>query len=129
MLALEKRAMVNKANAESDTEPVKGEVRSLSTMKDRTLGSDGGDQASEKGRGRPATISEQCCGRCDPQDLVKRSPIMLEFGPEPPGHAQAICREAQQLPFPDRWDDPEVNNYLHTPTLSSEMFKIRSPHC
>lgn len=67
--------------------------------------------------GEGATDSGGECSRCAAvgngdgrHDFhVVRSPVMLEFGAELPGHAASACGRAVQFPIPNGWDDPEVN--------------------
>lgn len=75
--------------------------------------------------GAGATDSEGGCSQCVVGGNgihVLRSPVMLEFGAELPGHAASSSGRALQFPIPNGWDDPEVK----TKTTCPAVFEIIS---
>lgn len=113
MLAVAKQAMAAPLidGNDSTSDIIRGDIQvcNPNIVEDTALGLGMDDNTSMQGCTRTRVFEERV-GGCDAEEQVKRSPVMLEFGPETPGHALRVCGKAQQLPFPDGWDDPEVKS-------------------
>lgn len=111
MLAVAKRVMaaplIDEKYVTSDTLKGKRQICNSNVTEDTTLGL-GMDDTMSVQEYKRSMVFEERAGNYNGEEQVKRSPVMLEFGPETPGNALRVSSKAQQLPFLDGWDDPEV---------------------